>query len=91
MFSSKTPGGKLVYLYPKKPAKGPICGDCRLKLRGIVALRPLKLMSVSKRHKKVTRAYGGHLCGHCLRERLASNAFLGICTLFVYAELFEHF
>ncbi|XP_065884837.1 large ribosomal subunit protein eL34-like [Dysidea avara] len=72
---SKTPGGKLVYLYPKKPAKVPVCGNCHRKLRGIIALRPLKLMSVSKRHKTVTRAYGGHLCGQCLRERII-RAFL---------------
>ncbi|CAG8553608.1 6578_t:CDS:2, partial [Racocetra fulgida] len=24
----KTPGGKLTWLYEKKPAKGPYCGDC---------------------------------------------------------------
>ena len=79
--SSKTPGGKLVYLYPKKPAKVPGCGNCHRKLRGIIALRPLKLMSVSKRHKTVTRAYGGHLCGQCLRERLS-------CVLSTVAHYF---
>ena len=76
-YSSKTPGGKLVYLYPKKPAKVPVCGgEHRGKLRGIIALRPLKLMSVSKRHKTVTRAYGGHLSGECVRERYG-NCFMG--------------
>lgn len=74
--SSKTPGGKLVYLYRKKPAKVPGRGSSRGKLRGITPLRPLKLMSVSKRHKRVTRAYGGHLSGRCLRERLS----FALCT-----------
>ncbi|GBN61208.1 hypothetical protein AVEN_43358-1 [Araneus ventricosus] len=31
---SKTPGGRLVYLYPGKPGKVPRCGDCHLRLRG---------------------------------------------------------
>lgn len=87
-YSSKTPGGKLVYLYPKKPAKVPICGQCHRKLRGIIALRPLKLMSVSKRHKTVTRSYGGHLCGQCLRERYKTC--LKDIVDIVFAELFVH-
>ncbi|KAH6919959.1 hypothetical protein HPB50_029053 [Hyalomma asiaticum] len=33
---SKTPGGKLVYLYLKKPGSVPKCGDCKLKLRGLL-------------------------------------------------------
>ena len=34
-FRSKTPGGRLVYLYPGKPGKVPRCGDCHLRLRGV--------------------------------------------------------
>ena len=30
---SKTPGGKLVYLYQKKAAKLPVCGDTGVKLQ----------------------------------------------------------
>lgn len=90
--SSKTPGGRLVYLYAKKPGKAPSCGDCHLNLQGVScclaeslvcehddnlfatllqvpALRPKKLMSISKPKKTVTRAYGGSICGRCVRER----------------------
>lgn len=35
IFRSKTPGGKLVFLYPKKPGSVPKCGDCKEKLRGV--------------------------------------------------------
>ena len=28
-------GGKLVYLYTKKPGKVPRCGDCKSKLQGV--------------------------------------------------------
>ncbi|XP_013793206.2 60S ribosomal protein L34-like [Limulus polyphemus] len=66
---SKTPGGKLVYLYPKKPGKVPVCGDCKLKLRGITPARPRELSALSKRHKTVTRTYGGSRCGKCVRSR----------------------
>merc|ERR1711893_204930 len=72
---SKTPGGKLVYLYKKKLGSTPKCGGCKLMLRGLTAARPLELSSMSKRHKKVTRAYGGSVCHKCVRSRIV-RAFL---------------
>ncbi|KAH6920798.1 hypothetical protein HPB50_028220 [Hyalomma asiaticum] len=72
---SKTPGGKLVYLYLKKPGSVPKCGDCKLKLRGITPARPRELSALSKRHKTVTRTYGGSRCGKCVRNRII-RAFL---------------
>lgn len=72
---SKTPGGKLVYLYTKKPGSVPKCGDCKVKLHGITPARPLKLMSMSRRLKTVTRCYGGTRCHRCVRERIV-RAFL---------------
>ncbi|KAJ1656766.1 60S ribosomal protein L34 [Dispira simplex] len=66
----KTPGGRLVYQYEKKPAKGPRCGDC-----SIPALRPIEYSRVSKHHRTVTRAYGGSRCSHCVRTRII-RAFL---------------
>lgn len=41
-YRSKTPGGRLVYLYPGKPGKIPRCGDCHLKLRGVGILIDIK-------------------------------------------------
>merc|ERR1712168_454066 len=72
---SKTPGGKLVYLYTKKPGKVPGCGGCPKKLQGLPALRPKKLMHISKPRKTVSRAYGGSRCARCVRERIV-RAFL---------------
>ncbi|XP_065186513.1 large ribosomal subunit protein eL34-like [Sycon ciliatum] len=72
---SKTPGGRLVYLYHKKQGTVPACGDCHKKLQGIKAMRPKKLASVSRRQKTVSRAYGGSRCGRCVRERII-RAFL---------------
>ncbi|CAG2118109.1 unnamed protein product [Medioppia subpectinata] len=72
---SKTPGGKLVYLYPKKHGSVAKCGDCKLKLRGIVYARPRELSALSRRHKTVTRAYGGSRCAACVRSRIV-RAFL---------------
>ncbi|CAK9300146.1 unnamed protein product [Gordionus sp. m RMFG-2023] len=71
----KTPGGKLRFHYQKKPGSLPKCGDCKLKLKGISAARPKELKSLSKRHKTVTRAYGGSLCPKCVRLRII-RAFL---------------
>merc|ERR1711860_320983 len=72
---SKTPGGRLVYLYKKKKGSVPKCGDCKIKLAGITPARPLELMSLSKRHKTVTRVYGGSRCHKCVRNRIV-RAFL---------------
>merc|ERR1711893_524359 len=72
---SKTPGGKLVYLYTKKFGTTPKCGDCKCKLRGLTAARPRQLSALSKRHKMVSRTYGGSVCHKCVRSRIV-RAFL---------------
>merc|ERR1712133_254001 len=72
---SKTPGGKLVYLYTKKPGSIPKCGDRGEKLRGIKAARPKKLAKLSRTKKTVNRAYGGCLSGKAVKERIV-RAFL---------------
>eukprot|EP00731_Ephydatia_muelleri_P024778 Em0016g1049a len=72
---SKTPGGRLVYLYTQKKGKVPKCGDCGHKLSGIPALRPYDLKHLSKPKKTVSRAYGGSRCHRCLRDRVV-RAFL---------------
>ncbi|XP_031548864.1 60S ribosomal protein L34-like [Actinia tenebrosa] len=72
---SKTPGGKLVYLYTRKQGKVPKCGDCKKKLQGLPAMRPKKLMQISKPQKNVSRAYGGSRCAACVRQRIV-RAFL---------------
>merc|ERR1711872_21276 len=72
---SKTPGGKLVYIHPKKLGSVTKCGNCKDKLRGIKAARPRELSRFSLRLKKTTRPYGGSLCSKCVRERVV-RAFL---------------
>jgi len=71
----KTPGGNLTWLYEKKPAKGPRCGDCGITLPGIPALRPREYANISRRQKTVNRAYGGSRCANCVRNRIV-RAFL---------------
>jgi large subunit ribosomal protein L34e len=72
---TKTPGGKLVVHYATKKTQISKCGDCKLSLRGIPAVRPVKLASLSRRVKTVNRAYGGSKCGKCVRNRII-RAFL---------------
>ncbi|WP_411026647.1 eL34 family ribosomal protein, partial [Salmonella sp. s54395] len=71
----RTPGGRLVYQYLKKRVAAPKCGDTGVKLRGVVAARPKKLMRIPRFRKKVTRAYGGCLSGMAVRQRIV-RAFL---------------
>merc|ERR1712087_1041851 len=44
-------------------------------LRGIKPARPAALKNMPKRHKRVSRAYGGNLCAAAVRERII-RAFL---------------
>ncbi|KAG0060671.1 60S ribosomal protein L34, partial [Linnemannia elongata] len=54
----KTPGGRLTWLYEKKPGTAPKCGDCGVALPGVPALRPTEYARISRRQKTVNRAYG---------------------------------
>ena len=71
----KTPGGKLVVQYARKLPGTAKCGDCAVMLPGIKAVRPKKLRSLKKRERRVSRAYGGSVCGPCVRIRIV-RAFL---------------
>ena len=68
---------KLVLQYRKKLASGPKCGDagCDVILPGIKHLRPKEYSRISKRQKRVSRAYGGSVCATCVKERVL-RAFL---------------
>ena len=71
----KTPGGRLTYQYIKKNPTFPKCGDCKIKLNGVVPGRPRELSRLSRRMKTVNRSYGGSRCARCVRERVV-RAFL---------------
>merc|ERR1712035_130136 len=49
----RTPGGKLVYQYKKKPRQIPKCGTCKCTLRGIKPGRAHERKRMSLREKKV--------------------------------------
>ncbi|KAF4670576.1 60S ribosomal protein L34 [Perkinsus olseni] len=71
----KTPGGKLVYHKITKTATGPRCGDCKGKINGVKCLRPFKYSQLKQRERHVSRAYGGSICGKCVKQRII-RAFL---------------
>jgi len=73
----KTPGGKLVLHYMGKKGAGVKCGDsgCDKPIHGIPQLRPSEYARISKRQKRVSRAYGGSRCAMCVRNRIV-RAFL---------------
>lgn len=68
-FRVRTPGGRLVYQYLKKPKRVPKCGNCKIKLHGIKPARAIEKSRMCKRKKTVKRAYGGVLCHSCVREK----------------------
>lgn len=73
----RTPGGKLVSHKIAKKSKGPICGapGCNVSLPGIKHLKSSAYKNLKKRERRVSRAYGGSLCGTCVREKIV-RAFL---------------
>ncbi|XP_070289326.1 large ribosomal subunit protein eL34-like [Myotis yumanensis] len=74
---SRTPGNRIVCLDTKKVRKAPTsaCGVCPGRLRGVRAVRPAVLMSLSKTTKRVSRASGGSMCAQCVCDRI-KRAFL---------------
>merc|ERR1712126_193989 len=71
----KTPGGRLVFQHVKKRPSLPSCTQCTRKLPGITPLRPADKKRAPRRQKTVTRAYGGHFCHKCVKQRIL-RAFL---------------
>ncbi|SCV74129.1 BQ2448_6561 [Microbotryum intermedium] len=72
-FLGNPSGGSLRYLTVKKAASAPKCGDCKIALPGIPALRPRQYAQISKRQKTVQRAYGGSRCAKCVRDRIVRS------------------
>merc|ERR1711970_34987 len=74
---SKTPGGKLVFLYTGKKGVVAKCGDTGKKLQGVKANRAAALQPgrTTRRSKTVTRAYGGCVSANALKRRI-TRAFL---------------
>ncbi|XP_032969556.1 60S ribosomal protein L34-like [Rhinolophus ferrumequinum] len=68
----RTPGNRVVRLYTKKVGKAPksACGVCPGQLRGVRAVRPKVLTSLSKTKTHVSRAYAGSMCAKCVRDRV---------------------
>ncbi|CAG9465570.1 unnamed protein product [Pedinophyceae sp. YPF-701] len=71
----KTPGGRLVVQYVKKPASHRVCPITGQKLNGFKAQRPKEGSTQSRSKKNVSRVYGGHLAASAVRERIV-RAFL---------------
>lgn len=71
----KTPGGSLRFQHVKKNTARPKCGECHIALPGLATVRPRELANMSKPKKNVQRAYGGVVCGNCVRNRVV-RAFL---------------
>mmetsp|Transcript_9992 Transcript_9992/g.14133 ORF Transcript_9992/g.14133 Transcript_9992/m.14133 type:complete len:111 (-) Transcript_9992:417-749(-) len=71
----RTPGGVLRSKTLKKTTKGPRCADCAVSLPGIKHLKNSAYRNLKKREKTVSRAYGGSICGKCVKSRIV-RAFL---------------
>ena len=73
----RAPGGRYVAKYMCKHAKGVTCGEagCEKALPGIKHMANHDFKGTSKRERRVSRAYGGSICGQCIKKRVV-RAFL---------------
>ena len=73
----KTPGGTLTFHYLTKTVRRRVCGvvNCNVPIHGVPRLRSLALSRTSKKDRTVSRAYGGSICGKCVRDKIV-RAFL---------------
>jgi large subunit ribosomal protein L34e len=71
----RTPGGVLKAQRAKKTTKGPKCSDCKMTLSGIKHIKSSQIVSLKKRERTVSRAYGGSCCAGCVKQRIM-RAFL---------------
>merc|ERR1739838_978284 len=67
---TRTPGGRYVYQHQKKAGGYVHCKECHGRLAGIKKMRPSEKTMVAPHKRTVARAYGGNLCGGCLRTRI---------------------
>ncbi|XP_039117852.1 60S ribosomal protein L34-like [Dioscorea cayenensis subsp. rotundata] len=68
----KNEGGKLIYQYTKKRARGPKGPVTGKRIKGIPHLRPVEYMRLrlSRNRRTVNRAYSGVLSRSAVRKRL---------------------
>jgi len=70
----RMPGGSTRLRYKKRKPSVAKCSLCGIELKGIPRLRPFKAQNTPKTMKRPERAYGGFLCGNCLKEKLKREA-----------------
>lgn len=54
----KTPGGRLTWLYEKKPGTAPKCGDCGVALPGVSSPQESLLFPAGTRNRWIRRGGG---------------------------------
>ena len=69
-----TPGGKTKLTFQKRNPKMQKCALCGSELRGIPRLNIAAAKNTAKSKKTVERAFGGFLCGSCLKSKLKAQA-----------------
>lgn len=67
IISIKTPGGKVKIHYRKRKSKSKICPICKKEIHGIPRMNSSNASKFPKSSKKISRIYGGILCGRCLK------------------------
>ncbi len=68
-----TPGGKTKKYHIERKPTVPRCAECGKELGGIPRMSRSEAKNAPKSRKKVSRAYGGFICGSCLKQKLKAD------------------
>jgi len=66
----RTPGGKVVIHYRKRKSNPKICPLCKKEIHGIPKMNSSNTSKFPLSSKRISRIYGGVLCGKCLKNLL---------------------
>jgi large subunit ribosomal protein L34e len=70
----RMPSGKYRMVVKRKKPTAAKCAGCGKQLHGVPRLYPNQMKKLPKTKKRPQRAYGGYLCGSCVRELFKAEA-----------------
>ncbi len=71
---TRLPGGSTVTRFLQRKPKQAHCARCGVELHGVPRALPSKMSTMAKTYKRPERAFGGVLCGRCLRDIIKLEA-----------------
>lgn len=66
----RVPSGESRLHIKRKKVNAAHCADCGKPLHGVPSKRPYEMRKLAKTEKRPQRAFGGVLCGNCVKDKV---------------------